>query len=73
MTGGQYYRARSTEELSQIYQEINALNPISEAQQFYRPQYELYYWPLALASLLLMVSFASPLLVRRFNREASDV
>ncbi|BEU02852.1 VWR domain protein in aerotolerance operon BatA [Agarivorans sp. OAG1] len=73
MTGGQYYRARSTEDLSKIYQEINALNPISEAQQFYRPQYELYYWPLALATLLLVASLASPMLMRRFNQEASNV
>ncbi|MDO6763982.1 VWA domain-containing protein [Agarivorans sp. 1_MG-2023] len=67
MTGGQYYRARSTDELAQIYEEINALNPISEAEQYYRPQYELYYWPLALAALVLLISLAAPLISQRFS------
>jgi len=69
LTGGQYYRARNTEELAQIYQQINALNPITQAQQFYRPQHELYYWPLALAALVMLVMLAKPLLAQRFIRE----
>ncbi len=71
LTGGQYYRARNTEELAQIYQEINALNPITQAQQFYRPQHELYYWPLALAALVMLVMLAKPLLAQRFIKEHS--
>ncbi|MGY5449710.1 VWA domain-containing protein [Agarivorans sp. MS3-6] len=70
MTGGKYYRARSTDELAQIYQEIGALNPMSEAQQYYRPQYELYYWPLSLLTLLLLAALIGPLLSQRFSREA---
>lgn len=69
LTGGQYYRARNTEELAQIYQEINALNPITQAQQFYRPQHELYYWPLALAALVMLLMLAKPLLAQRFIKE----
>lgn len=51
-TGGSYFRARNTEELERIYQEIDTLEPISRDQLTYRPQSELFYWPLALALLL---------------------
>ncbi|GIU38185.1 VWA domain-containing protein [Shewanella schlegeliana] len=55
-TGGQYFRARNTEELEQIYQVIDTLEPVSRDQLSYRPQSELFYWPLALALLASMVS-----------------
>lgn len=51
-TGGSYFRARNTEELERIYQEIDKLEPISRDQLSYRPQSELFYWPLGLALLL---------------------
>ena len=51
-TGGSYFRARNTEELERIYQEIDKLEPISREQLSYRPQSELFYWPLGLALLL---------------------
>ncbi|WP_299806462.1 VWA domain-containing protein [uncultured Shewanella sp.] len=55
-TGGQYFRARNTEELEQIYQVIDTLEPVSRDQLSYRPQSELFYWPLALALLSSMMS-----------------
>ncbi|WP_432453484.1 MULTISPECIES: VWA domain-containing protein [unclassified Agarivorans] len=67
LTGGKYYRARSSEDLAKIYQTIGALNPISEAQQYYRPQYELYYWPLAFVIILLLAMLARPIFNRRFH------
>ncbi|MCL1059312.1 VWA domain-containing protein [Shewanella gelidimarina] len=51
-TGGTYFRARNAEELERIYQEIDNLEPISREQLSYRPQSELFYWPLGLALLL---------------------
>lgn len=52
MTGGQYFRAKDTAELQQIYQWINQLQPISTDQKFFRPAKMLYPWPLGLALLL---------------------
>lgn len=51
MTHGRYFRARNSQELEQIYQEIDKLEPVSRDQLSYRPQADLFYWPLALALL----------------------
>lgn len=56
VTGGQYFRARNTEELEQIYQVIDTLEPVSRDQLSYRPQSELFYWPLALALLASIIN-----------------
>ncbi|WP_297897265.1 VWA domain-containing protein [Shewanella sp.] len=51
VTHGRYFRARNSQELDQIYQEIDRLEPVSRDQLSYRPQVDLFYWPLALALL----------------------
>nr|WP_320126271.1 VWA domain-containing protein [uncultured Shewanella sp.] len=51
VTHGRYFRARNSQELDQIYQEIDKLEPVSRDQLSYRPQADLFYWPLALALL----------------------
>ncbi|MEE8059637.1 MAG: VWA domain-containing protein [Pseudomonadales bacterium] len=51
LTGGQYFRARNPEELSNIYQLLDKLEPVEDKQQTYRPQKALFYWPLAIALL----------------------
>lgn len=51
MTNGHYFRARNSEELAQIYQKIDELEPVSRDQLTYRPKSELFYWPLLLALL----------------------
>ena len=56
LTGGQYFRAHNSEELSQIYQLIDELEPIEQDSQSYRPLTALFYWPLALALILALVS-----------------
>lgn len=55
-TGGHFFRARNSQELQQIYQLIDELEPTEQDPQKYRPQQNLYHWPLLLAfiaSLLL--------------------
>lgn len=52
-TGGAYFRARSTEELAEIYNELDAFEPVQGEQQLRRPQTALYFWPLGLAWLLM--------------------
>ncbi len=51
-TGGRYFRARNTDELSNIYLLLDQLEPVEKDKQFFRPQSELFYWPLALALLV---------------------
>lgn len=55
MTGGQYFRARNSQELSTIYDTINQLEPISAAVQTWRPQREWFGLPLSFALLLSLI------------------
>jgi Ca-activated chloride channel family protein len=48
-TGGKYFRAYNTQELSEIYKEIDRLEPIERDRQIFRPKEELYRYPLMLA------------------------
>lgn len=51
ITGGKYFRARNTQDLSDIYATINQLEPISQAIQTWRPQQEWFRYPLSIAFL----------------------
>ncbi|MFZ2312318.1 MAG: VWA domain-containing protein [Methylobacter sp.] len=51
-TGGDYYRARNTDELNYIYMRLDELEPVEKDKQYFRPRSELYYWPLSLALAL---------------------
>jgi Ca-activated chloride channel homolog len=62
-TGGRYFRARDAEQLEQIYQLLDELEPIEKDVQRFRPQTALFYWPLAAALILILVL----LLIRSFN------
>ena len=55
-TGGQYFRARDTEELQTIYQILDSLEPIEGDSQKLRPQSALFYYPLGLAMLLIALA-----------------
>jgi len=52
VTGGKYFRARNTQEMVSIYDEINKLEPSELDSLTQRPLDELYFWPLAMAFLL---------------------
>lgn len=43
-TGGQYFRARDTEELQQIYEFIQQLEPTEKDPQIFRPKKSMYHW-----------------------------
>ncbi len=55
MTGGEYFRARNPQQLAKIYDVINKLQPVNNAQQTWRPRDELFRYPLAFALLLSVV------------------
>lgn len=61
LTGGQYFRARNAKELSTIYDTINALQPVQQATQSWRPKTEWFFVPTFIALLLL----AMTLVIRR--------
>lgn len=52
MTGGIFFRAANTEELQQVYQQIDRLEPTIDKPDFFRPITPYYYWPFGLALLL---------------------
>lgn len=55
LTGGQFFQANDTQELAQIYQEIDKLESVEHEVFNYRLRTEYYYWPLALALLFSLL------------------
>ncbi len=55
-TGGQYFRAKTTEDLSEIYDKINELEPIEQNENLIRPRKELFYWPLIVGMLCYLLA-----------------
>ncbi|MDO6515377.1 MULTISPECIES: VWA domain-containing protein [unclassified Neptuniibacter] len=51
-TGGKYFRARDIDQLAEIYELLDELEPIAQDNEFFRPIDPLYHWPL-IAGLLL--------------------
>ncbi|MGM0633709.1 MAG: vWA domain-containing protein [Pseudomonadota bacterium] len=62
MTGGRYFRARTLEDLVEIYDELDQIEPIEQDDQTFRPVKVLFHWPLGIAMLLsfLMALVATP-------------
>lgn len=71
-TGGQYFRAKSTEELAQIYTLLDMLEPIEGSAQTLRPREELFYIPLLVSAALAGLLAIMPLLLNMFRQFASD-
>lgn len=57
-TGGQYFRARDTEGLVEIYRMLDELEPVESDAETIRPVDELFHWPLALAWVLVLLAIA---------------
>ena len=55
LTNGQYFRARNQDDLQKIYQTINKLQPVDSEYLEFRPEKNLFYWPLSLAISLLLI------------------
>jgi Ca-activated chloride channel homolog len=69
-TGGRYFRARDLNELNQIYQLIDQLEPIERDTLTFRPQRSLLHWPLSIALLLSFVLVARSINWRGVFRHA---
>jgi len=72
MTGGRYFRARSIDELVQVYQLLDDLEPQPAQGQVVVPQRSLFFWPLGAALGLSIVWLLVTLFVRS-SREARNV
>lgn len=57
-TGGRFFRARDTDELVNIYAELDRLEPVKDAGPAVRPRIERYPLPLAVSLLLGMLGLA---------------
>ncbi|MCP8898694.1 vWA domain-containing protein [Gilvimarinus xylanilyticus] len=66
-TGGEFFRAESTEELAEVHKQLDALEPIELDERTVRPMNRLFYWPLGLALLLSALLAASRIHLRRAN------
>lgn len=59
LTGGEFFRARDTSGLKNIYAELDKREPVDQEARFYRPKTQLFYYPLGVAltgCLLLMIA-----------------
>lgn len=52
ITGGQYFRAKDTAGLQDIYRILDEMEPVAEPEAGFRPVKSLYYWPLGGAFVL---------------------
>jgi Ca-activated chloride channel family protein len=64
LSGGRYFRARDTDELAQIYDLLDELEPLPKDTQILRPVKALFVLPLALA-LMLATMLVVPRIWRR--------
>lgn len=64
-TGGQYFRARDTQELVQIYRQLDSMEPVEKEKKVYRPISALYFWPLGAALILCVIMLGSQMIRRR--------
>lgn len=73
-TGGQYFRAKDTEDLQQIYAILDQLEPIERESRQMRPLQALYFYPLALAIIMSVIIAFRPIIawmVGRIRRSMS--
>jgi Ca-activated chloride channel family protein len=64
MTNGYYFRAKNSDELAQIYEKIDQLEPVSREPLSYRPKSELFYLPLLAALLVSLWISLSQIITR---------
>ncbi len=69
-TGGRYFRARDAEDLAQIYEILDELEPVESDVEIIRPVSELFHWPLGLAFVLAVIAALLALRPAGVRREA---
>jgi Ca-activated chloride channel family protein len=72
-TGGGYYHADDRPELEAIYAELDRLTPRQVESQSYRPEHELFPWPLGFALVLSLLYFGTVELLSTLRRSRPAV
>lgn len=67
LTGGKAFQAISTQELNNVYQTINELEPAKFASFIYQPKQSVHYVPIAAALIIYLVTYLLVFVVRLFN------
>lgn len=71
-TNASFFRARNSQELLEIYDIINKMEPIEQEAEIFRPQKSVFYWPLGVAIAFLLLSFLlQPASFRSNSNEAN--
>jgi Ca-activated chloride channel family protein len=60
LSGGQYFRARDSQELAKIYRLLDELEPLLRDEQLLRPIKALFVWPLATSLGLALLLIIAP-------------
>jgi Ca-activated chloride channel family protein len=72
LTGGQYFRAKDTAGLQDIYRILDDMEPVAEPEAGFRPVKSLYYWPLTgsfvLAAFLALMNLLAGWRLARASR-----
>lgn len=81
LTGGQYFRAKNTDELRRIYEMLDDLEPAEANPEVFRPIRSLFHWPLGLVLLIssllavkaIMVDFYSRFKANKYSKSLGSV
>ena len=71
-TGGEYFRAKSSQELAQIYTILDMLEPVEGSDKTLRPRQELFYIPLLIATFIVSLVGLLPLLSLVFRKSRNS-
>ncbi|MEI6865921.1 VWA domain-containing protein [Flavicella sp.] len=72
ITGSQYFRAIDSEELNQVYKELDKLEPIEYEEMSYRPRTLLYKYPLVLAMFIFLSYSLLTSIVLFYRKQIKD-
>lgn len=72
MTDARYFRAMDTEQLGEIYDELDKLEPIEYEEESFKPVTLLYYYPLTLAIALTLIMSMILGIVSLFKNKADE-
>jgi Ca-activated chloride channel family protein len=70
-TGGVYFRARDAQDLAEIYEILDELEPVESDVEAVRPVDELFYWPMSMAYFLALIAVMFSIRPRSWRREAT--
>lgn len=68
ITGGKYFLAQDTEQLTEAYEILDELEPIEYEEEEYKPVVLLYYYPLAVALVIIFMFLLVSFIINRLRK-----